>query len=77
VPVIVTPLPLGCAGGAVRDAKCVCPAGLKTVKAAPNAFRCVQSAPEVLSLPKAGKVLSLPKAKQRASSQKLPVLRLQ
>jgi hypothetical protein len=77
VPVIVTPKPLICAGGVVRSGNCVCPAGFKTVKAAPNAFRCVLKAPTVLSLPKAGKVLSLPKAKQRASSQKLPVLRLQ
>jgi hypothetical protein len=47
------------------------------VKNGQGRAHCVQSAPEVLSLPKAGKVLSLPKAKQRASSQKLPVLRLQ
>jgi len=78
VPVIVTPKPLSCAGGVVRNAACMCPARFKAVKAAPNAFRCVQiAAPAVLSLPKAGKVLSPPKVKQRASSQKLKVLRLQ
>jgi hypothetical protein len=77
LPVIVTPKPLSCAGGVVRNATCVCPARFKLVKAAPNAFRCVQSAPAVLNLPTAGKVSSPPKAKQRASSQKLPVLRLQ
>jgi hypothetical protein len=70
------PKPLSCAGGVVRNGNCVCPAGFKTVKATPTAFRCVLMAPAVLSLPKGGKVLSLPKGKQRASSQKPPVLRL-
>jgi hypothetical protein len=63
VPVIVTPKPLSCAGGVVKNTKCVCPTGLKAVKAAPNAFRCVQTAPSVLNLPKA--------AKPKASLQKL------
>jgi hypothetical protein len=63
VPVIVTPPPVRCAGGMVKNNKCDCRPGYHAVKAAPNAFRCVQTAPSVLNLPKA--------AKPKASLQKL------
>ncbi|HMN86718.1 MAG TPA: hypothetical protein PKA74_12105 [Bauldia sp.] len=46
--------PLACAGGKPKAGKCVCPAGASSVKAGPNAFRCVAApgtaAPKALRL---------------------------
>ena len=63
VPVIVTPTPLSCVGGVVRNDRCACPTGFSAIKAASNAYRCIRTKPMVLNLPKA--------AKPAASAQKL------
>ena len=60
VPVIVTPTPLICAGGVVRNDRCACPTGFNAVKAASNAYRCIRTKPMVLNLPKAAKPMASP-----------------
>ena len=60
VPVIVTPTPLSCAGGVVRNDRCACPTGFNAVKAASNAYRCIRTKPVVLNLPKAAKPIASP-----------------
>jgi hypothetical protein len=70
VPVIVTPKPLTCSGGRVRNGKCVCPSGFQTVKQSATDFRCVKPKPPALTLPSKPKasVLTLPQkpVKQKA-----------